>query len=201
MHIPTQITFSSLYYFIKYKFFNGAIEPVWSAYNDMLFLQYHEKIKKYKLLSTGKFETNDLYSAIYNSMKENKKPKLKNKANLNFKRDYPEKTMLNKSLKSIRLFNRLSQTDMADLIGVKKSQISEIESGRRAISQKTVEKYSIAFDIPVSSIYFLSEKLERKDSNFISKKVLDIFEWISSDEPEAPNDTIHDKSENTVHLF
>ncbi len=91
--------------------------------------------------------------------------------------------MLNETLKSIRLFNKYSQTELARALGVSKSQISEIESGTRNPSSKVLKSYSEHFGMPLSSIYYLSEKLEKRDSApYIAQKIIDIFKWITSDD-------------------
>ncbi len=103
--------------------------------------------------------------------------------------------MLNEVLKSIRLFYRLTQTELANKLKVTKSQISEIEAGKKNVSQKIIEKYSKAFDIPISSIYLLNEQLENKeDSPQISKKIIDIFRWITSSEDEILPNNLKEKS-------
>lgn len=94
-----------------------------------------------------------------------------------------EKNMISETLKTIRQFNRLSQTELANAMEISKSRISEIESGKIIPSIKMIEKYSNYFDIPTSSIYFLSERLEnRNNSSFLSKKIIDILKWIASDD-------------------
>lgn len=98
--------------------------------------------------------------------------------------------MLNEVLKSIRLFHKLSQTDLANSIDVTKSQISEIEAGKKNVSRKILEKYSKKFDIPISSIFLLNEQLENREfSPKVSQKIIDIFKWISSEDEEIPNNS------------
>jgi transcriptional regulator with XRE-family HTH domain len=112
--------------------------------------------------------------------------------------------MLNETLKSIRLFHRYSQTDLAHALGVSKSQISEIESGVRNPSSKVLKNYSDFFDIPLSSIYFLSEKLEdRNKAPKIAQKVIDIVRWITSDDSctKEKNQSPKTKKNSDVTLF
>jgi transcriptional regulator with XRE-family HTH domain len=92
--------------------------------------------------------------------------------------------MLNKALKLMRIFNDLSQKDLAGKLGISKSLISEIESGRKNPTIELLGKYSTFFDIPVSSIMFFSESLNQdiKTENirgFISSKILAMLEVIA----------------------
>jgi transcriptional regulator with XRE-family HTH domain len=62
--------------------------------------------------------------------------------------------MLNKALRLMRVFNDLSQKELAEKLGISKSLISEIESGKKNSTIELLNKYSNFFDIPVSSIFF-----------------------------------------------
>lgn len=90
--------------------------------------------------------------------------------------------MLNKALKLIRAFYDISQSDLSEKLGISKSYLSEIESGKKQPTIDILNKYSSQFDIPLSSILFFSENL---DSNKITdkfrvgiaKKIVSILEW------------------------
>lgn len=90
--------------------------------------------------------------------------------------------MLNKALKLIRSYHDLSQSDLANDIGISNSYLSEIESGKKTPSLDLLKRYSDKFDIPVSSILFFSEtvdndKLTEKMRLAFAKKIVSILEW------------------------
>ena len=65
----------------------------------------------------------------------------------------------------------MSATQLANQLGYSKSYISEIESGNKRINMDLIEKYSENFNIPVSSIFILSEGLEDHNSDSVSQQV------------------------------
>lgn len=91
--------------------------------------------------------------------------------------------MLNEALKYIRMFHKLKQNELADTLGKPRSYISEIESGKRAVTLDLLQHYSKAFNIPVSSLMLFSEQLEsNKTSEKIrfsaANKIVKIFDWV-----------------------
>lgn len=90
--------------------------------------------------------------------------------------------MLNKALRLIRAFYDVSQSDLSDRLGISKSYLSEIESGKKQPSIDILNKYSAQFDIPLSSIMFFSENLDdgkvtEKLRVGFAKKIISILEW------------------------
>ncbi|HFK4668127.1 TPA: helix-turn-helix domain-containing protein [Serratia marcescens] len=93
--------------------------------------------------------------------------------------------MINRALKTIRLYHNLKQSDLAGVFCISKSYLSEIESGKKTVSFDMLEKYSKEFNIPVSSLVFLSESMEStpKKTNserfraVFADKILKIMEW------------------------
>lgn len=79
--------------------------------------------------------------------------------------------MLSEAMRLIRVFHDLKQQDLADSLGVSKSHISEIESGKKSPSLDLVEKYSKFFGVPVSSIIFFSESIDDKSNKGADEKV------------------------------
>ena len=91
--------------------------------------------------------------------------------------------MINKALKLIRQFHSIKQSELADKFNMSKSYLSEIESGKKPVSFQLLEKYSVEFDIPASSLVFFSESLQstkgisEKFRSVFSGKILNIMEW------------------------
>lgn len=95
--------------------------------------------------------------------------------------------MINKALKLIRQYHKLTQKDLAEKLNISKSYLSELESGRKTISYELIEKYADIFDISASSLVFFSEsipkdgnesKYSKKFRHAASEKVLNILEWL-----------------------
>ncbi|OAT41092.1 putative transcriptional regulator [Hafnia paralvei ATCC 29927] len=93
--------------------------------------------------------------------------------------------MINRALKTIRLYHNLKQSELADNLCISKSYLSEIESGKKTVSFDMLEKYSQEFNIPVSSLVFLSEEMGTSSKKSIAEKfrsvfterILKIMEW------------------------
>lgn len=93
--------------------------------------------------------------------------------------------MLGEALRLIRIFHDLKQQDLADRLGLSKSYVSELESGKKSPSIEIIEKYSEQFGIPPSSILFFSENLEnpskaKKTKAAIASKVLQFLQFIEA---------------------
>lgn len=94
--------------------------------------------------------------------------------------------MIGEALRLIRVFHDLSQTALAKTFGVSNSYVSEIESGVKQPTLEMLERYAKTFKIPLSSILFFSESLDRpKDRReqtrqYVSKKVLTILDFIAN---------------------
>jgi transcriptional regulator with XRE-family HTH domain len=91
--------------------------------------------------------------------------------------------MINRTLKLIRQFHQIHQSDLAIKFNMSKSYLSEIESGKKPASFELLEKYSNEFDIPASSLVFFSESISGKKNvpekfrSIFTGKILDIMEW------------------------
>ena len=68
--------------------------------------------------------------------------------------------MLSEALRLIRVYHDMKQTDLAVRLGISKSYLSEIESGKKEPRVELIERYSSEFGIPKSSILFFAEGLE-----------------------------------------
>lgn len=93
--------------------------------------------------------------------------------------------MLNKALRLVRVYHDLSQVDAAERLGLSKSYVSEIEKGDKNVSMATLQKYSDAFDIPMSSLLLFAEKVEGagKSENvrvFVADKAVKMLDWVST---------------------
>lgn len=93
--------------------------------------------------------------------------------------------MLAEALRLIRVYHDMKQQELADRLGLSKSFISEIESGKKTPSMEVIQKYSDAFGIPASSILFFAENLENpsranRTKSAIAGKVLQFLQLIET---------------------
>lgn len=99
---------------------------------------------------------------------------------------------MNEALRLIRVYHDLNQADAAARVGLSKSYVSEIESGKKKVTLEVLEKYSNAFDLPASSLMLFAEKAEEgcfadNAREYVADKALKMLEWvvmISSDKGE-----------------
>ena len=94
--------------------------------------------------------------------------------------------MFDRALKTVRQFHRLNQSDLATKIDLSRSYINELESGRKQPSLDVLNRYSVAFSIPVSSLMLFAERAEDKALEgtrvFVADKVLKMLEWIAEED-------------------
>lgn len=89
---------------------------------------------------------------------------------------------LNEALRLVRVFHDLNQTKLAETLGISKSYLSEIESGKKPISMELLKKYSENFKIPASSLMLFSEEMENEKFSekarfFLAKKIIKMMAW------------------------
>ena len=95
--------------------------------------------------------------------------------------------MLSEALRLIRVFHDMKQTELAVHLGISKSYLSEIESGKKEPKVELIEQYSSTFGIPKSSILFFAEGLENpsesataasKSRGVIARKVVTFLKLV-----------------------
>lgn len=93
--------------------------------------------------------------------------------------------MLNAALRLIRVYHDMTQKEVATKVGVSKSYVSDLEAGNKKVTLEVLEKYSRAFNIPVSSLMLFAERAEKRDfvddvRLYIAGKALKMLDWIAT---------------------
>lgn len=87
---------------------------------------------------------------------------------------------INHVCRLLRLHSGSNMGDFAEKIGYAKSYVSEMESGKRPISMKVLEKYANVFQVSQSEILKQAENLGEKEVSEIDSTQYDLaFEWLS----------------------
>ena len=89
---------------------------------------------------------------------------------------------LSEALRLLRVYNDISQKEMAKKLDISTSYLSEVEKGKKEPTMTLIRKYSVLFSISASVILFFSENLQKekgKDGFALQKlflKTLQFFE-------------------------
>lgn len=94
--------------------------------------------------------------------------------------------MTNEALRLFRVFHDLRLYQMADILGISPSYLSEIEKGRKNPSLRLIEKYAKVFHTTPSTILSFSEKLD-KDQQGIKAKIAKMIVRLLKDVESAAN--------------
>ena len=103
-------------------------------------------------------------------------------AKITYAEDRVQLKMLYKALKLLRTSHDFKQKELAKKLGISASHLSEIESGQKTPSLVLLERYGEVFEVPVSSILFLAENIERQRQNsqdLVSSKVLALLDFLA----------------------
>ena len=105
--------------------------------------------------------------------------------------------MFSQTLKLLRRYQGLNQATLAEKLGISRSYISEIESGKRTPSTDLLGRYAEVFNIPLSSLVFFAEALQdqenisgrlEKAKGVIAKKIIAILTILDVDSDEDLQD-------------
>jgi transcriptional regulator with XRE-family HTH domain len=88
---------------------------------------------------------------------------------------------INEALRLLRIYCRLSQAELAALLHVSQSMVSDIEGGRKNVSFETLERYSKSLNIRMSQLLFFAEEIdgqpiERRGQLIVAEFVLKLLE-------------------------
>lgn len=93
--------------------------------------------------------------------------------------------MIGDVLQRMRKIYGYKAVEMSEKLGISNSYLSEIENNKKKPSLELLEIYSSVFEIKVSSLILMSEKLDDSTSNntddFIRKMMIKMINLISKD--------------------
>ena len=93
--------------------------------------------------------------------------------------------MLHEALRLLRVLHDFKSSELAEILGISPSYLSEIESGKKEPTLALIRKYADVFKTTPASLLFFSEGLdkERKGKNIkasLRKKALHFLQSIES---------------------
>jgi transcriptional regulator with XRE-family HTH domain len=69
--------------------------------------------------------------------------------------------MIAEALRLLRTYHKISQSRLATELGVSKSFLCEVESGKKKVSLELLKQYSAHFNVPISALFFFAEEMDR----------------------------------------
>lgn len=100
--------------------------------------------------------------------------------------------MINDALRLLRVFHDTKQVTLCEELGLSRSYLSEIESGKKKPTLEIVNKYAEYFQITPSSLMLFSEEIDLKNSYANEadriksmRKILSVMSWIAKDDETA----------------
>lgn len=110
--------------------------------------------------------------------------------------------MINEALRLIRLAHGYKAKEVAEMLSISPSYVSEIESGKKTATVELLTKYSAAFGIRLSTIMFFAEELDRENPKerikdnirqyiFKLMKLIEVQSDLRMDDCEEPGKTQH----------
>lgn len=73
-----------------------------------------------------------------------------------------KRSMINDALRLVRLYYGLPQEELAKILDISQSMISEVERGSKSVSIDLLERYSEELGVRMSQLLFFAEELEKE---------------------------------------
>lgn len=98
--------------------------------------------------------------------------------------------MQHEALRLVRVFHDMNQSALAERLGISKSYLSELESGKKSPTLDLLQKYAEAFNMPLSSLLFFAENVDNPSRSdkvraTIAGKALKMLQWIAAKDEAA----------------
>jgi len=103
--------------------------------------------------------------------------------------------MIGEALKMFRNIHGYKAKELAELLEISPSYLSEIETGKKLPSYEILEKYSHVFDVKLSTLILFSEdynenKLTDKAQNGVRKMLLNFMKRLDEEATDAKKQQI-----------
>jgi transcriptional regulator with XRE-family HTH domain len=83
--------------------------------------------------------------------------------------------MLHEAIRLLRIYHDISATKLAEKLEISQAYLSELEKGKKSMTNRILEAYSEIFEIEASCIMRFAEQLEKDEGGVkleLAKKVL-----------------------------
>ena len=96
-------------------------------------------------------------------------------------------SMLNESLRLIRIYWGKTQVDLSSDLGISQSYLSDVENGKKEVTIDLLNKYSRVLDVPMSSLLLFAENIDGhppmgRTRMFLAGKALKLLRSMIPDE-------------------
>lgn len=93
--------------------------------------------------------------------------------------------MFGEALRLVRSYHDINQSDLASVLGISRSYLSEVESGKKVPSLDLLQRYASHFEIPLSSLVLFSENAGESPRDLsvkqmLGKKAVAILQWLEA---------------------
>lgn len=77
---------------------------------------------------------------------------------------------MGEALKLLRIFNGYKSAELASLLGISQSYVSELENDKKQPTMEVLDKYAKVFDMKKSTLLLFAEALENDSANTDKKQ-------------------------------
>lgn len=96
--------------------------------------------------------------------------------------------MQHEALRLVRAYHDMSQTALAERLGISNSYLSEIEKGKKSVTLDILAKYAEIFNMPLSALMFFSEHIDPNSRSDraraqIASKAVKMLQWMAAKSP------------------
>lgn len=98
-----------------------------------------------------------------------------------------KRPMINQALRLARLYWGYSQSELAEMLGVSQSIVSEVENATKSVSMDLLEKYAEVLGVSMANLLFFADELKDipdpiRRKTIIATKVLEFLDGIAPQE-------------------